>query len=255
MMPPRSKRPSSAASAAIVIGVADRDWLARAIMSVAGTASSRCAAVRPGSRSCPTGTTIRRSPRDLHLSKGPRCRSSFRKPFDSDGFSLRRRVPSLANPHAGVYWMMNHIDLSSVLRQTLACDLYSNLVTRPTGAAVRGQIEEILSDSGPRALTVIDFSHVSMIDLSCADEVVAKLLLRYGSEDSPQEAYFLFRGVTEHHHDAIEAVLERHELVAALEEADGVRLVGSLSDDEGDPWGAACSPGGGGGGPPGGGAR
>ena len=59
-----------------------------------------------------------------------------------------------------------------------------------------------------RALTVIDFSHVSMIDLSCADEVVAKLLLRYGAENSVQEAYFLFRGVTEDHHDAIEAVLE-----------------------------------------------
>jgi hypothetical protein len=137
--------------------------------------------------------------------------------------------------------MMNHIDLSSVLRQTLACDLYSNLVTRPTGAAVRGQIEEMLSDSGPRALTVIDFSHVSMIDLSCADEVVAKLLLRYGAENSPQEAYFLFRGVTEHHHDAIEAVLERHELVAALEESDGVRLVGTLTDDERQAWDAVCS--------------
>jgi hypothetical protein len=137
--------------------------------------------------------------------------------------------------------MMNHIDLSSVLRQTLACDLYSNLVTRPTGAAVRGQIEEMLSDSGPRALTVIDFSHVSMIDLSCADEVVAKLLLRYGSENSAQEAYFLFRGVTEDHHDAIEAVLERHELVAALEEEDGVRLVGTLSEDERQAWDAVCS--------------
>ena len=32
---------------------------------------------------------------------------------------------------------MMHIDLSSVLRQTLSCELYSNLVTRPTGAAVR----------------------------------------------------------------------------------------------------------------------
>lgn len=137
--------------------------------------------------------------------------------------------------------MINHVDLNSVLRQTLACDLYSNLVTRPTGAAVRGQIEEMLEDSGPRALTVIDFSHVSMIDLSCADEVVAKLLLRYGADDSPQEAYFLFRGVTEHHHDAIEAVLERHELVAALEEDDGVRLIGTLSDDERHAWDAACS--------------
>src|SRR6201995_822807 len=99
--------------------------------------------------------------------------------------------------------MMNHIDLTRVLRQTLACDLYSNLVTRSTGAAVRGQIEELLrenseaSESAGRALTVIDFSQVSMIDFSCADEVVAKLLMRYAADDAPADAYFLFRGVTE----------------------------------------------------------
>ncbi|HET9730031.1 MAG TPA: hypothetical protein VFR41_11450, partial [Acidimicrobiia bacterium] len=62
--------------------------------------------------------------------------------------------------------MMNHIDISSVLRQTLACDLYSNLVTRTTGAAVRDQIELLLGESHDRGvvLTVIDFSQVSMID-------------------------------------------------------------------------------------------
>ena len=47
---------------------------------------------------------------------------------------------------------MNHIDLNSVLRQTLACDLYSNLVTRPTGRAVRTQIELMLSESDERGL-------------------------------------------------------------------------------------------------------
>jgi hypothetical protein len=88
---------------------------------------------------------------------------------------------------------------------------------------------------------VIDFSHVSMIDLSCADEVVAKLLLRYSSSDSPGDAYFLLRGVTEHHEYAIESVLERHALVAALEEADGVRLVGTFSEDERNAWDAVCS--------------
>jgi hypothetical protein len=131
---------------------------------------------------------------------------------------------------------MNHIDISSVLRQTLACDLYSNLVTRSTGAAVRGQIEQLLSESRERALTVIDFSQVSMIDFSCADEVVAKLLMRYAGDDPPQEAYFLFRGVTEHHWDAIEAVLERHGLALALEDDDAVRVVGVLSDDERRAW-------------------
>ncbi len=118
--------------------------------------------------------------------------------------------------------MMMHIDVSSVLRQTLSCELYSNLVTRPTGAAVRTQIEALLADSRERTLTVIDFSHVGMIDFSCADEVVAKLLLRYVAEEREhREAYFLFRGVTEDHWDAIEAVLERHRLALVLETAEG----------------------------------
>lgn len=131
---------------------------------------------------------------------------------------------------------MNHIDLSSVLRQTVSCDLYSNLVTRPTGAAVRDEIERLLSDTHDRTLTVIDFSQVSMIDFSCADEVIAKLLLRYASDESPREAYFLFRGVTEEHWEAIEAVLERHGLALVLEQDDGVRVVGQLPEDERRVW-------------------
>lgn len=135
--------------------------------------------------------------------------------------------------------MMNHIDLSHVLRQTLACDLYSNLVTRSTGAAVRGQIEQLLSESQERALTIIDFSQVSMIDFSCADEVVAKLLMRYAADDPPCDAYFLFRGVTEDHSDAIEAVLERHALALAVEDGGEVRLMGTLPADERQAWEAA----------------
>jgi hypothetical protein len=135
--------------------------------------------------------------------------------------------------------MMNHIDLSSVLRQTVACDLYSNLVTRPTGAAVRDQIERLLGDAHDRTLTVIDFSQVSMIDFSCADEVIAKLLLRYEADDPPREAYFLFRGVTEEHWEAIEAVLERRGLALVLEQADGVHVVGTLSSEERRVWEAS----------------
>jgi hypothetical protein len=134
--------------------------------------------------------------------------------------------------------MMNHIDVSSVLRQTLSCDLYSNLVTRHTGAAVRDQIEQLLAHAHANAveLTVIDFSHVAMIDFSCADEVIAKLLLRYADDDAPLPAYFVFRGVSDDHWDAIEAVLERHDLALVLEEAEGPRVVGVISDDERRTW-------------------
>ncbi len=132
---------------------------------------------------------------------------------------------------------MMHIDVSSVLRQTLSCELYSNLVTRPTGAAVRTQIEALVADSRERSLTIIDFSHVGMIDFSCADEVVAKLLLRYvvaGRDDL--EAYFLFRGVNDDHWDAIETVLERHGLALVLETIDGARIVGMVNDGERVAW-------------------
>ena len=132
--------------------------------------------------------------------------------------------------------MTNHIDLGTVLRQTLAANLYSNLVTRSTGAAVRTQIESLLQSS-ERALTVIDFSHVSMIDFSCADEVIAKLLMR-DQQNPSREAYFVFRGMTDDHWDAIEAVLERHRLALVVERepGGGVDLVGVLGERERRTW-------------------
>ena len=50
-----------------------------------------------------------------------------------------------------------------MLRKSV-CELYSNLVTRPTGAAVRCEIEQELDRIGDRALTIIDFSHVGLLD-------------------------------------------------------------------------------------------
>ena len=131
--------------------------------------------------------------------------------------------------------MMRHIDLSEVLRETVSCDLYSNLVTRPTGAAVRAQIELLLQESD-RALAVLDFTHVRMIDFSCADEVVAKLLSRYCDDLPPREAYFIFRGVSEAHWDAIGVVLEQRGLALLVEEEDGLALRGALTDGERRAW-------------------
>jgi len=155
--------------------------------------------------------------------------------------------------------VINHIDVSSVLRRTV-CDLYSNLVTRPTGAAVRTEIEQQLAETRGRTLTVIDFSNVNLLDFSCADEIVAKLLLRHcpqgeladarpaadGAEptgdgalrEEGRESYFIFRGLHEAHLDAIETVLERHGLALVAEAADGGRaqLVGIVNDGERAAW-------------------
>ncbi|MEP6551345.1 MAG: hypothetical protein ABJB95_09185 [Gemmatimonadales bacterium] len=133
--------------------------------------------------------------------------------------------------------MINHIDVSSMLRKSV-CELYSNLVTRPTGAAVRCEIEQELDRIGDRALTVIDFSHVGLLDFSCADEIVAKLLLQYVSIDAPRrEVYFVFRGISESHLEAIEAVLERHQLALVTQHADGEsRLIGIIGLEERRAW-------------------
>ncbi|HEU4629860.1 MAG TPA: hypothetical protein VFS08_08935 [Gemmatimonadaceae bacterium] len=132
-----------------------------------------------------------------------------------------------------------HIDVGVALRRSV-CHLYSDLVTRPTGAAVRREIEQQLALAGDRTLTVIDFSQVGLLDFSCADEVVAKLLLRYcaGVADAPpHEGYFLFRGVREVHFDAIEAVLERHGLALVVESEPGaVHLMGVVEPGEREVW-------------------
>lgn len=133
--------------------------------------------------------------------------------------------------------MIGHIDVSSVLRRRV-CELYSDLVTRPTGAAVRAAIEQQLAESTSPLLTVIDFTHVGLLDFSCADEVVAKLLLRYCAENAEAgERYFLFRGVNETHLDAIEQVLERHGLALVAEGDDGPpQLVGVVDEPERRAW-------------------
>jgi hypothetical protein len=141
--------------------------------------------------------------------------------------------------------MINHIDVSVVLRGTV-CDLYSNLVTRPTGAAVRAEIEQQLAELGGRTLTVIDFTHVGLLDFSCADEIVAKLLLKYCDSadgarprvDGPRaEGYFVFRGINDSHLDAIEAVLEHHGLALVVDRGEeGAQLVGMVGDGERRAW-------------------
>src|SRR5205085_9322231 len=133
--------------------------------------------------------------------------------------------------------MIGHIDVSGVLK-TSVCDLYSNLVTRPTGVAVRVEIEHRLDEIGDRALAVLDFSNVGLLDFSCADEIVAKLLLQYVSLDIPRrEVYFVFRGISESHMEAIEAVLERHKLALVTQHADGgTRLLGIIELEERRAW-------------------
>ncbi len=104
--------------------------------------------------------------------------------------------------------MIETIRIGLLLREAVAAP-YRNLVTRPTGAAVRTRIEATLARSN--CLTaLLDFSDIELVDLSCADEVVAKLLM------TVRTAYFVvLQGLREDHHEAIEHVLTHHRLAVA----------------------------------------
>jgi hypothetical protein len=101
---------------------------------------------------------------------------------------------------------------------------------------VRLAIETQLAEAGETSCSLIDLSEVSVLDFSCADEVVAKLLARYLGEDRPRDAFFVFRGVIESHREPVEAVLERQGLAAVAHSGSHCELLGVRSGDEEVVW-------------------
>jgi len=84
---------------------------------------------------------------------------------------------------------------------------------------------------------LIDLSDVTVMDFSCADEIVAKLLMRFLDEDRPVDALFVFRGVCQNLHEPMQAVLERQELLAVTQGSDGCcELMGTRTEEEEYVW-------------------
>ncbi|MFW6080139.1 MAG: hypothetical protein ACODAE_10990 [Gemmatimonadota bacterium] len=129
-----------------------------------------------------------------------------------------------------------HIELSALVRRSVAT-LYSHLVTRPTGEAIRLGIERQIAEMASLCVSVLDFDRVVVLDYSCADEMVAKLIQRYRTSEA--DVYFVARAVGESHREPIEAVLERHGLALVAHLADGTpALLGDVDPLEADAWAA-----------------
>jgi hypothetical protein len=112
--------------------------------------------------------------------------------------------------------MIRHIELHAILRQSVA-GYYEDLVTRSTGRAVRERIEQqFLGAAGAadQPIAIIDFTGVGCLDLSCADEIVAKLL-------RDRVRVLVLRGMTDSHREVIEPVLETGGLLAFVADAAG----------------------------------
>ena len=120
-------------------------------------------------------------------------------------------------------------DLYNFLKEELK-NGSSDLVTRPSGQVVRKRIEkEILKEDEGR-LIALDFSKISIIDYSCADEIVAKLISRLLSNEYGDK-YLILTGLNENQQENIEVALERKELAVIAEKREGKKfLLGSLNN-------------------------
>lgn len=136
--------------------------------------------------------------------------------------------------------MIETFRLHQLLRETVQSP-YRCLVTRPTGAAIRNRIERSL-EASPCVTALLDFAEVEMLDFSCADEVVAKLLLARGPGERP---YFVLSGLHDGQREAVEHVLRHHQLaVAALREpARSPSVLGCADEDARLAFESVCSEG------------
>ena len=105
----------------------------------------------------------------------------------------------------------------------------SNLVTRETGRFIREAIEARLEREPEGTVVAMDFSHVGIVDFSCADEIISKLVARLQSLEYGDK-YVVLQGLTPTHEENIAVALERKKLAVLVSRTDGSwRLLGSLN--------------------------
>jgi len=106
----------------------------------------------------------------------------------------------------------------------------SDLVTRPSGQVMRSRIEKQIEQERDGEIVALDFSHIGIIDFSCADEIIAKLISRLLANEYG-DRYILLAGVNDNQKENIEVALERKDLAVMAELRTGDKvLIGSLNN-------------------------
>jgi len=121
--------------------------------------------------------------------------------------------------------MVLTIRLNDVLRDAIQRPV-RDMVTRPTGAAIRSRIRQAM-DATPHPTARLDFGEVGLLDFSCADEVVAKLL-----RDTGGDRYLVLWALDDAQSDAVDQVLGRQDLaVVAVLRDGGPVLLGAVTHE------------------------
>jgi len=114
-------------------------------------------------------------------------------------------------------------DLYKIIKKELG-NGSKDLVTRPSGKSIRERIERDMEKESAGSVITLDFSKIGVIDYSCADEIVTKLISRLLSGEYGDK-YLLLTGLNENQKENIEVALERKDLVIMAEMRDGNRVV------------------------------
>lgn len=106
----------------------------------------------------------------------------------------------------------------------------ADLVTRNSGQAIRERIERDIADEKDGEVIALDFSKIGVIDYSCADEIVAKLISRLISGEYGDK-YIVLSGINENQKENIEVALERKDLAVMAATRDGKQtIIGNLNN-------------------------
>lgn len=124
---------------------------------------------------------------------------------------------------------MTKYDLYKFIKEELG-NGSKDLVTRPSGQAIRERIERDMEQESAGAVIGLDFSKIGVIDYSCADEIVTKLISRLLSGEYGDK-YILLAGLNDNQKENIEVALERKDLAVMAEMKNGKRVVlGNLNN-------------------------
>ena len=120
-------------------------------------------------------------------------------------------------------------DLYKLLKEELK-NGSADLVTRNSGQVIRERIEKDIADEKDGEVIALDFSKIGVIDYSCADEIVAKLISRLVSNEYGDK-YIVLTGLNENQKENIEVALERKDLAVVAEMRDKKKiLIGNLNN-------------------------
>lgn len=120
-------------------------------------------------------------------------------------------------------------DLHKLLKEELNNGT-NDLVTRQSGQVMRQRIEKDMGNEDDGSVIALDFSGIGVIDYSCADEIIAKLVSRLlGGEYG--DRYLLLTGLNDNQRENIEVALERKDLAVRAETGGGKNiLLGNLNN-------------------------